>query len=203
MKRFFWILMTAVLLLGLLCGCSENENIYGTWIHISADPEADVRQTLESMDFYEEEIALIDLNSMYTAMLLEFHEDGTYVMGVDEEATAELTKTFAEGMIDALYAGRESLASLYGAEVAAMSLEDFRQLYAELFGCADYAAFLDMFAYELWEFTPETGTYNAAMGNIYMTAEGQTEAEYVPYEIKSGKLIVSYSDGALEYTKEE
>ncbi len=196
------LLLVLVLVLGLLCGCSENSKIYGTWVNVSVDPEADVRSFLEAMDFYQEEIALVDMTSMKTATLFRFNEDNTYERGVDEEATAALTKEFVEGMMAALYAGRDTLVGLYGEEVKTLTREEFNQMYAEMFGCGDYAEMLDMFAYETWTFELEKGTFNAAMGNIYLTPEGTDEAQSATYTLKGDNLIIGYADGDVEYTKE-
>ena len=205
--RMFALVLVLALSMSLLCGCNDNESIQGTWISVTADEEKSTREFLESLGFYAEEIALIDLNSMKSARFLQFNEDGTYEMGFDVEGCKEAMAEFFDGMMDDLYNGRASLTSLYGEEVATVSREEFDLAYAEMFGCAtaeEYRSFFinDILDYESWEAENETGKYNSAMGKIYFTMDGASEAENAPYEIKSGKLIVTYADMVVEYTKQ-
>ena len=75
--RIFALALVLVLSVSLLCGCNDNESIQGTWISVTVDDKEDTRDFLESLEFFDEEIALMDLNTMKTVQKLEFREDGT------------------------------------------------------------------------------------------------------------------------------
>ena len=204
--RMFALVLVLVLSMSLLCGCSDNESIQGTWSAVTPDGEESTREFLESLGFYAEEIALIDLNSLESAHLLQFNADGTYELGYDAQGCKEAMAEFFDGMMDDLYNGRASLTSLYGEEVASVSREEFDLAYAEMFGCATAEEYRNYFVNDIVDFNAleaenETGKYNAALGKIYFTVDGASEAETAPYEIKNGKLIVTYSDMVVEYTK--
>ena len=205
--RIFALALVLVLSVSLLCGCNDNESIQGTWIAVTVDDKEATRDFLESLEFFDEEIALMDLNTMKTVQKLEFREDGTYEMGIDADGCREAMEEFFDGMMEALYNGRASLTEVYGEEIATLSKEEFNQFYAELFGCETIEEFKSVFASEVVDFDGieednETGKYNAAMGTIYFTKDGASEAETAPYEIKGGKLKVDFADVDVEYTKE-
>ena len=183
----------------------EPEGIEGTWIALTVDDQEDTRAFLESMEFYEEEIALIDLDSMKTSLKLQLNADGTYEMGVDVQGTEEAMGEFFDGMMKSLYVGRMSLAQIYGEELATMTRSQFDQYYAELFGLATYdefrLAFIDSVDYESLAANPETGTYTVDGSEIHFTIDGTTESEYADFVLEDGKLTVTYSDTVVEYTR--
>lgn len=205
MKKFTRILaltLVLVMSLALLCGCDDNESIYGTWNEVAVDDTTETKGFLKDLGFYDEEIALIDLGTMKTVYMVKFNEDKTYERGVNIEATDALMVEFVEGMMEALYNGRASLAGLYGEEINELTRDEFNLFYAEQFGCETYQEMVDLLAYDSWEYENESGTYNAAMGSIFLTPEGETEAQSAGYKVSGDKLTVEYADGDAVYTKE-
>lgn len=205
MKKFTRVLALAlvlVLAMALLCGCDDNESIYGTWNEVAVDGKADTEEFLKDMGFYDEEIALIDLGSMKTVYMVRFNEDKTYERGVNVDATNAVMEEFVDGMMEALYNGRATLTELYGEEIVDLTREEFNLFFADQFGCETYEEMRQLLACDSWEYENETGTYNAAMGSIFLTPEGETEAQSAGYEVNGDKLTVEYADGDTVYTKE-
>ena len=206
-KMIALVLVLAMVLSMTACGLLgvKKEDLCGIW-SLELYQDADTAQTiLGNLDFYEEEIALIDLTSMACIMCVRFSEDGTYSYYFDIPATKVAVRQFFVGAMEDMFAGRASLNEVYGEDLASMSEEGFYAFYAGLFGATDINSLIDSFVeyafdYDILAETLEEGTYRIVMNNIYKTPKGSTE-ESMGVKIEGNTLTLSYSDGDEVYTR--
>lgn len=205
--------LALVLVIVMLCtmtACSGGkklmEELCGTWEMTFYQDADTVESLLSSMDFYAEEIALVDLNSMPIVMIVEYNEDMSYRYAFDVAATKAAIRDFYAQVVEDLYAGRNSLVASYGEEIAVMSQAEFEQFYAELFGQSDINMLLDVFMENSLDYSVlyediETGTFRVQSGKIYCTVTGQSVEESVGYTIIGDQLTLVYADDTEIYTK--
>lgn len=208
MKKILALTLVLAMLLSMTaCGLLgvKKEDLCGTWsLDLYQDAET-VESILLNLDFYEEEIALIDLNSMACVMCVRFNEDNTYSYYFDIPDTKVAVRKFFNGAMEDLYAGRASLSAVYNEDLGSMSKDGFYQFYADLFGTASIDELIDSFVerafdYDILAETLEEGTYRIVMNDIYKTPEGKTE-ESMGVTIENGILTLSYLDGDEVYTR--
>lgn len=209
MKKVIALLLAVVMLCSLsaceLSGASM-EDLCGTWsLELYQDAET-VQTILTNLDFYEEEIALIDLNSLACIMCVQFNEDKTYSYYFDIADTKVSVRKFFEGAMSDLYTGRASLSEAYGQDMTTMTEDGFYQFYADLFGAATIDELLDSFVefafdYEILAETLEEGTFRIMLKDIYKTPDGKTEEESMGFSIDGDTLTLSYLDGDEVYTR--
>lgn len=207
MKKVIALLMALVMALSLTaCGFPTMDDLCGTW-EMDLQQEADTAQTLlENMEFYPEEIALIDLDSLYFVMIVEFNQDGTYRYAFDVDETKAHVREFFADAIDALYENRASLTDTYGSDITDMTQDEFEEAYAGLFSEESVDALLDYFVeycmdYEILSEDLESGTFRLVVGTILCTVEGAAEEEKLDFKIEEDTLTLIYVDGEEVYTK--
>ena len=210
MKKYLSFVLAAVMLMGLLTGCSmfglSKEDVLGSWVTVRPDTQEEATALLENIDAYDEEIALADLDCLEYVKNVEFHDDGTYCFRYDVDGTMACVRAFYDTYFNALYEGRATLEEVYGEEFVAMTQAEFRQYFADIYGYTDYIEMLDDFAliaydYEALEEPYETGTYRVKDDNILTTITGEYEEEAMGAKLEEGVLTLTYIDGVEVYTK--
>ncbi len=209
MKTFVALLLVAVLMAGLLCGCDSGakmQELAGVWMMDMQETEETARELLDLIDAYDEEIALADLNSLRFVAGVEFTLEGEYRFFYDADAICAYVEEFFDGYFNDLYEGRTTLNDAYGVDFSAMTKEEFQQFYAELYNQTDYASLLaalvdTSYDYEALSQDYETGTFKVVGDRLLCTTTGETTAEYLPYKIEGTTLTLSFSDSVQVYTK--
>ena len=176
-------LLSVLLAATLLCACESTEEKYaalaGTWIMYEQDSEEQVMVLLESIDLYEEEIALVDKTSLRYAWIFEFDTAGNIRQAQPVEENKALVREFYEGMFDAFFDGRASLDDLYEDDLSSMNQDEFKLFYAELYGFDTFEALLDQFVqnayvYDEWtDLRNGTFTFDSNRLSIIDSVEGE------------------------------
>lgn len=207
--RILALLLTVVLAASLLCGCESLEDKYaalaGTWIMYEQDSEEQVMVLLESIDLYEEEIALVDKTSLRYAWTFEFDMAGNIRQAQPVDENKALVREFYVGMFDAFFENRASLDSVYETELSAMSREEFEQFYAELYSFDSFEALLDQFVenaykYDEWE-DLRKGTFTFKGSNLVVVDTLTSDVYNIGYKLDGNTLTMTYIDGVEVYTK--
>ncbi len=210
LTRILLLTLVAVMTLGLLTACESTQEkiaaLSGTWTMDADDTEEEAREMLESMDLYEEEIALIDLTTLKYVQLVEFTTDKTYRFSFDADATRECVRTFYEAAFDALYEGRATLNEVYGTEFDALTKEEFLDVYATIYAIDESTSIIDFFVEKAYDYDKlaedwETGTYTIKFNQIMCTITGETQAEALKYSIDGDTLVLTYVDAVETYTR--
>lgn len=90
-----------------------KEDLFGIWVAKEYEAEDQVRIMLENIDFYEEEIALVDLGSFAIQKTFIFTENDRYYMGIGRDVTEQYCYEFFEGVFADLYSNRTRLNKVY------------------------------------------------------------------------------------------
>lgn len=203
-------LVLALLMLGCLCGCGSDEDksdqIIGQWETVVYYDSASIEELLVTMDFYEEEIALMDTSGVGFVDVVSLNEDGTYSMYCDVNRSVALAEEYYRTAMVKFYDSRDILDEVYSAGFTSMDQEGFFNFYAGMYGQESYDALIDLFVSctvdrDVLNDTLENGTYVTEGNRIYFTTDGGTEAEYVSYAVDSNNLILSFDDGKIYYTR--
>lgn len=209
-KNLLILALAVVMAFGLFTGCESMEDkiaaLSGTWSMTVADSEEQAQSLLENIDLYEEEIALIDLTSLEYVRQVTFDTEKNYSFAYNADSTKECVRAFYVSAFDALYENRASLNSVYEVEFDAMTEEEFQQFYAELYAIADFAALIDEFTENAYDYEAlaeawETGTYTIKGDDIMCTITGETQAESLGYSIDGDVLTLTFSDAVQVYYK--
>lgn len=208
MKKLIALLLVLAMALSLTaCGFPSMEDLCGTWV-MDLPQDADTAKTmLENMEFYPEEIELIDLETLNFVMIVEFNEDKTYRYAFDVDATKVKIRQFYADAIEALYNGRESLVDTYGTDIVDMTQDEFEQAYAELFSETSIDSLLDYFVencadYDILAEDLERGTFRLVAGSILCIVEGETQEEKLEFTVEGDTLTLIYVDGEEVYTRQ-
>ena len=204
------LLLAMLMMLCIFTGCESEkqkiEKLAGTWTMVKADPEDEALYLLENIDFYEEEIELIDLTTLDSVYLVEFTTEKTYLFAYDADATKECVREFYVNVFDVLYENRNKLSETYGKDFGAMTEDEFFLFYAGLYGIESYEAMIDRFTETAYDYESlaepfETGTFTIKGQKILCTITGETQAESLGYAIEGNTLTLTYSDGVEVYTR--
>ena len=200
------IALTACLFAGCESEAEKIEKLAGTWSMLADDTSDEARDLLENSDFYEEEIALADLNCLQYAQKVTFNIDKTYSFAYDVDGTKDCVREFYLNAFEAMYEGRATLSSVYEEDFESMTEEEFQQFYADLYVTDDFDALIDKltenaYTYDAMEEPWETGTYSIKGSKILCTTTGESQAESLGYEIDGNQLTLTYIDGVEVYTR--
>lgn len=209
MKKIVALLLAAVMLCSLsACGSNTEkmEALSGRWEMVTYLDAATAKSALELLEFYPEEIALLDLNSMGLVMIAEFNMNGTYRFAFDLEGSLDMVRGYYKDAMTKIYDSRDQLVEIYGEGILEMTQADFEQYYAELFSMESFDALLQYFLetsldYEYLEQDIEVGTFRIAKDNIVCTVEGEDTPESMGYSIEGNTLTLTYVNGTEVYTK--
>ena len=177
----------------------------GVWEMEVAIPREDAQTILENNDFYDEEIRLADLGSLYYTQTVTFREDGTYRFGVDTEAFRAQTAEFFRGVFQNMFANRESLNEVYGETFQEMDEAQFQQYYAAIYEMEDFETLISQLTENALDFGSleefESGNFEVKNGKIDFVTSSIDEEGVADYTIDGDKLTITYVDGVEEYTR--
>lgn len=211
MKKIITLFLALILLCSLLtaCGGGTDVDLSGTWEAVYYYDSESVLAELENLDFYEEEIALMDLSTMGFCEVLQLNADMTYTLGCDAIRSRELVEEFYQAAFADLYENREQLQDIYEEDFVSMTEDEFRLFYANMYGASTFESLMYMFAgtaddYAHLEEGNEAGTYRVMLNRIFFTVDGSTEEEYVTFTLgEDGALTLEFTDSTVTYTKTE
>lgn len=177
----------------------------GVWEMEVEVPREDAQTILENNDFYDEEIRLADLGSLYYTQTVTFREDGTYRFGVDTEAFRAQTAEFFRGVFQNMFANRESLNEVYGETFQEMDEAQFQQYYAAIYEMEDFETLISQLTENALDFGSleefESGNFEVKNGKIDFVTSSIDEEGVADYTIDGDKLTITYVDGVEEYTR--
>ena len=177
----------------------------GVWEMEVEVPREDAQTILENNDFYDEEIRLADLGSLYYTQTVTFREDGTYRFGVDTEAFRAQTAEFFRGVFQNMFANRESLNEVYGETFQEMDEAQFQQYYAAIYEMEDFETLISQLAENALDFGSleefESGNFEVKNGKIDFVTSSIDDEGVADYTIDGDKLTITYVDGVEEYTR--
>lgn len=211
MKQLLSLLLALLIAAGMLTGCESNENkmevLMGKW-QMAYTADANLAKTcLENLDLAEEEIALVDLNTLKMCVFVEYSA-GTYRIALEPDIIKDNVEEYLTDVFDNLYENRQELNGFYGEDFSEMTKGEFRQFYAELYTFANFTDLMDAFVegcfdYEVLGENAETGTYHIKGDKIYRTIDGTSEEEYMTYRINGNTLTLIYADFEEVFTRAE
>lgn len=210
MKKMLSLSLVVLMLLAVLCGCSNNEEriaeIAGTWESIDYFTGSSVEQLLYDMDLYEEEVALLDTSTMRIVDVIVFNTDGTYTITSDVDKTLAAVEQYYRDAFNTFYTNRAQLESCYDEDLESMTIEEFQQFYADLYGREDFDALIAMFVNSTTDeehltSDEENGTFRMTSSRIYFSINGTQEEEYVTYSLSGNVLALNFSDGINTYNR--
>ena len=208
-RRILALILTVLLAVSMLCACESTAEKYaaldGTWIMYQTDSQEQVMILLESIDLYEEEIALVDMTSLKYAWTVAFDADHNFRQVQPVEENKALVREFYEGMFNAFYEGRATIDEAYEDDLSAMTQEEFNQFYATLYSFETFEALLDQFVenaykYDEWE-DLRNGTFTIKGDKLEIVDTIESETVYIGYQVEGDTLTLTYSDGTEVYTQ--
>ena len=203
-------LIALLLILTMICtfaGCDNKmDALCGEWEMVTYLDTATATDTLELLEFYPEEIAMLDATSMGFVMIVEFNEDKTYRFAFDVEASDAMMEDYFRNCITTLYDNRASLVDTYGESILEMSKSDFQQFYAEMFSLPNFDALIDYFMdtaldHDYMRKDIEKGTFYLMGDEIIVTPNGASEKESITFDVDGNVLTLTYADGVEVYNK--
>lgn len=214
MKRFFTRVLTTALAALIVTFAMEGfdklsssrkiEKLVGTYMTMEAVEADTVERMLTNMDFYPEEIALIDLNSQTAPRYREFHDDKTYVSYYDVDAFRSSVETFFRNAFDRMYEGRNSLAALYDVDIVAMTKAEFQAYYASIYSHNTFEELITALAsdaYNYNELTRDTGTFSIEDSQIICHIGLPISTSVMGYELSGNTLTLRFSDAVEVYNR--
>lgn len=213
-KLLSWVI--AIVVLALIAGVrtfvSESiangkiDKLAGRWeTQTEADME-NMSDLLLNWDFYPEELELAEDVKLYIPTIIELNENRVYRVYIDGEIFRSCVCEMFDGVLDALYDGREKLVDTYGEVVMTMTRDEFRQAYAEMYELSSDRELIDVFADSAYDYEEisepiERGTFTVEGKKVYFTITGETEAEYASYQLSGDTLTLTFVDGVEVYTR--
>lgn len=188
MKKYLSMLMICMMLLGILSGCgNEQKKFVGTW-----EADFDVAQIInDEMTATAADMAeYLSIPEFSVKVQMTFYEDGTYKMGVNEEA---LLESF-DGMLDVIGDGMMAYLDDAAAEMGFTADEMLEMAGVSLETLMEEAFSDEMLDEMLDELTAEMnmeGDFKVKDGYLYMSDGKGADMEYgEKYEIDAKELIL-------------
>lgn len=210
MKRMIALTLALMLMACCFAGCDgEAEKIaelIGRWECTSYYTADSVVASFEAMDLYEEEIAMLDPNTMGVVDVVIFNEDKTYSFTSDAAKSMALVDAYYRDAFATFYANRDQLSEVYGMDMSAMGEEEFYLFYAEMYGVSDFDSLIELFVgtaddYAYLDEPVEVGTFRIVSNRIYCTIDGEADAQYITYTVDGDSLDLIFDDSTITYTK--
>jgi len=210
-KKTLAALMLALLTVLSFTGCGGKTQALTRqpWQRLEYLPAATAGEVLAALDLAPEEIARADLNRLALLRTAEFTAKGDFRFGCSGEGTKMLARQYLDTLFSALAADPAPLAPLYDegwqVDMAAMTAEECKAFYAELFGCGDYDALLDhlsaaLFDYEALARQGESGHFDRRGDRLFLTDETGGELGYVEFSLGDSSLTLYFAQATQEYT---
>lgn len=176
-----------------------TEDLAGTWNCVISDTSIG-STLLTNAGFTDEELALISDKSFCYMVIAEFDNEKSYSLAFDYDVTAQYVADLFSNAFDDLYAGRADLSESYGQDLSPLSEEEFRQLYAQRRGAADFdSLFAEMSAYEFSGISVyDSGSYKIKDAERITFNSGNAN-----YIYSDGHLTLEFSDVTMELTRVE
>lgn len=213
MKQRKWAIWAIIFVMAaaMLSGCGSSkadkmEALAGTWSSSTKVESESVREILESLDFYEEEIQLIDLTSMRYVHNLTFTPEQTYEFSYDVVGTKSGVYAFFSQAFHDMYENRTALNDTYLVDFGSMSEAEFQQYYADLYEAGTFSALISGFVEESF-FYDQMGVYDSGkfdiVGNkIDFETSSAGEVGQSSYEINGETLAIAFAEGKITYTRQ-
>lgn len=210
MKKTITLILALLMLCCCFAGCGDSSvDLTGRWESVYYYDSDSVLAELEALDFYEEEIALLDTGAMGFCDVLLLNADMSYTITNDAAKSRALVEEYYRDVFAIFFENRAQLQDLYGEDFTSMSEAEFNQYYADLYGAADFDALIDLIVGDVEDYAhleedPEVGTYRVSLNRIYFTVSGTSTEEYVTFSMEAdGTMIVEFTDSTVHYTKAE
>lgn len=214
MKEFFIKLLATGLAALIVTFAMEGFDIFsssrqintltGTYATMEAVDADIVQRMLTNMDFYPEEIALINPNSQTAPGYREFRSNETYVSYYDVASFRSSVEAFFRDAFYRMYEGRTSLSAVYIVDFSAMTQAIFQTYYATLYSkntSDELVTFLADDAYNHDELIQETGTFTIADGNIICTPVNPFSTSVMGYDLSGNTLTLRFFDAVEVYSR--
>lgn len=220
MKKFFISLLSTILLVAvagvvrfgiteLVDGAFEAgavKKLAGTYMMEDPISAETAEKILTNHDFYPEEIACADLDSLFIPKYVEYHSDKTYTFYYDAEAYRSNVEAFLRNTFDSMYENRASITELYNVNLESMSKADFLAYYASLYSQNSFDDLVSVITNGCWDYEAvandvEVGTYSVQDNKIIFTVQGSTLKEHVTYKLSGDSLTMTYSNDVETYTR--
>lgn len=190
MKKFFALVLSAVLLVGALAACggdkeaASGDGLEGTW-----------RAELDFTDMMNQQIAAqaagmeeyIKISGFNMVMVMELNGDGTYSLTVDEDALADSMESVKENMKDGMDA--------YFQDTLGVSLEDI--LATQGMSVDDLMDQFDVSA--MTGEVKAEGQYKADGDKLYMSGslDEAPDSNYLAFEQSGNSLSLNIGNGQV------
>ena len=204
MSRILTLALALIIVLSILTGCGkkDEELIIGKWetnINFSDLMEEALKEDAEA----EELLGGADFSGITMLMTMEFKEDGTYSLSMDQASGEEAFKQMAERLIPNLKeVMREEYANATGVGPEAVTDEDLESMLT-MMGMSSWDDFGDMIlgqmdTEELFSEANASGNYKLKGGKLYTTDSLDTEvsdqSEVDLYEVTETTLKLHAQD---------
>lgn len=215
MKKLITRIISAVLAVLIVYGVKavfngivvprQIEKLAGTYVTEKQFEAADVEDLLTDFDFYPEEIALVELDTLSMPKYAEFREDKTYTFYYDTDTFKANVEALFRQAFGAMYDGRSQLSAVYEVDMDAMTEEEFQAFYAELYSQESFDALVlalteESFDYSVLAQDTENGTFTIENEQILCTIMGHSTAEGMGYKLEGETLTLTYSNDVEVYT---
>ena len=181
MKKFLCVVLTLVLLVSVLAGCSsKSDELVGTW-------EGQIDMTdMVNEQLGAEFAGMFTLDDMVFTMSITFNKDGTYQVNLDRESV----EAAFNGMVDDM---KDGLIDMLEAEIAAMGVDmsvedmlaasgmDMDQLMEEALAEVDMDSLIDGVMAE----SSFSGNYKAKDGKLFLSDGLDYQPDPEIYELYS------------------
>lgn len=216
MKRFISRMIGAVLAVAIIYGVQaifthvvtpgKIEKLAGTYVTEDYIGAKDVEELLTGYDFYSEEIALIDRNTLCAPRYVRFTADKTYSFYYDADGFRSNVEAFLCQAFASMYARRDQLAGLYDVDFSAMTEAEFQNYYASLYSTASFDDLITALADDAYDYNyialdMENGTFTIEEDKILCTISGQTNAEAMGYKLSGDTLTLTFTNSVQTYTR--
>jgi len=211
MKRVLSITLCAVLLLAL-CACggpTPLEKLTGSWYCASPLEYDDCLENLTVIcEFYDSEIAFLDMNGCNFYRELTINADRTYYLGYSESKSTEALRAYLQSCFQSMYDHRSEIPEYEGDANACANVQEFGDWYDEAFFSGrfgGYEGLVNTMVDEVmgcYTLSGETGTLpKITSSEIGFCVTGETVTETAGYTLSNDKLTVNYADGTVVYSK--
>ena len=182
-------------------------NVEGSWECYERNTTETKTKLFKNIDLTDEEIEIVKYIQSYYVLKYDFNEDGTYKEYYDKDKSFDEAEKFFNQVFETIYKNRSEVSNYYKKQfkldIKKMSLKEFKEAMAKLYGVKDYEALLPHLidvAYkdDAYEEILDEGNYTVDANKIY-TNNGST---YITYKITDeGGLVLKYSNNERTFKR--